>query len=112
MSIPDQVDTFCSCGEAMTVIDKGDGVSRHTGCGKPLYISYLKDELGRVRAELTEMRSLNPLEVRLIEKQKEIEVLKLENERLRKSSGGFKPSKGYTREDGINIPEGWHDMGN
>ena len=48
----------------------------------------------------------------------EIASLKTSNAKLREliqensRQSGFRPSKGYTREDGTQIPEGWHDMGN
>ena len=64
---------------------------------------YNKDcELCQKKYQIISHEELTSLRVKL-------EELKMENQRLLKC--GYTPSKGYTREDGINIPEGWHEMG-
>ena len=48
---------FCDCSAGITVFDNGDGITRHSGCGKPHFPSYLQNQIAAKDAEIERERN-------------------------------------------------------
>ncbi len=67
---------FCDCSTGTTVLDAGNGLLKHTGCGKINYASFQNKQISELKAEIERLKKDNPWPDLLDDNQKLRDALK------------------------------------